>query len=183
MKITITLALGTMSLLTIGIWGYSGYQEKRLSNIRSGENRLKCLASAQVDFRGNDRDGNGIQDFWTGDVAGLYQLGLIDKAMAMADLRPLVPLTPAPIPADGYYYVALDVDASVEPPEPYRQGSGRTRHLTKFGFLAIPAKGGLNDGTRVILNEGNSLFWNHAEWKGELWWPSDQELKTCWSRR
>ena len=78
MKITITLAMGTMSLLTIGAYAYSGYQDKRSSNIQSAGNRLRSLASAQADFRGNDRDGNGIQDFWTGDVAGLLQHGLID---------------------------------------------------------------------------------------------------------
>ncbi len=33
---------------------------------------MKTLSAAAEDFRGNDRDGNRIQDFWTADVSGLY---------------------------------------------------------------------------------------------------------------
>jgi hypothetical protein len=182
-KIWITLAVGVLSLLTIWFEAQSRFHQKRGSNIRSAEKRLRWLAAAEADFRGNDRDGNGVQDYWTGDVAGLYQWGLIDQATAMADLRPLNPLVPSPVPADGYFYLALDVDASVDPPEPYRQGTGGTRHPAKFGFLAIPAKGELNDGHRVIISESNSPRWNWMEWKGEAYFPSDAELRTYWSRR
>jgi len=40
---------------------------------------LKNMESAEADFRANDRDWNHANDFWTGDVAGLY-------AMTSADL-------------------------------------------------------------------------------------------------
>ena len=45
---------------------------QRASNERNASASLKTIASAQADFRGNDRDGNKIQDFWTADVSGLY---------------------------------------------------------------------------------------------------------------
>lgn len=33
---------------------------------------MKTLSAAEEDFRGNDREGNRIQDFWTADVDSLY---------------------------------------------------------------------------------------------------------------
>lgn len=45
---------------------------QRASNERNASASLKTLATAEYDFRSNDRDGNAIQDFWTGNVAGLF---------------------------------------------------------------------------------------------------------------
>jgi prepilin-type N-terminal cleavage/methylation domain-containing protein len=67
---------------------------QRASNERNASASLKTLASAEADFRGNDRDGNKIQDFWTLDVSGLYgvvpadsteMIKLIDISVAGAD--------------------------------------------------------------------------------------------------
>ncbi len=45
----------------------------RHNNIeRNASACLKVLATAEIDFRANDRDGNRINDFWTYDVKGLY---------------------------------------------------------------------------------------------------------------
>src|SRR5258706_2070588 len=44
------------------------------STDRYGPTCLKCLCAAQADFRDNDRDGDGMNQFWRGDVAGLYTL-------------------------------------------------------------------------------------------------------------
>ena len=41
---------------------------------------LRTLYFAEQDLRMNDRDGNGKQDFWTGDVASLYSLAGKDGA-------------------------------------------------------------------------------------------------------
>src|SRR5471030_2911674 len=41
---------------------------------RSPSTSLKSLTSAQADFRANDRDGDGINQFWRADIAGLYAL-------------------------------------------------------------------------------------------------------------
>lgn len=35
---------------------------------------LKTLSVAEADFRANDRDWCSVNDFWTGDVVGLYTL-------------------------------------------------------------------------------------------------------------
>ena len=69
----------------------------RIKEYRSGG--LKTIASAQADFRGNDRDGNGRQDFWRDDIAGLYTIvpvgsqeaiKLIELSVAGADEAPII---------------------------------------------------------------------------------------------
>jgi hypothetical protein len=71
---------------------------QRASNERNASASLKTIASAQADFRSNDRDENSIQDFWRGDVAGLYDvlpacseemIKLIELSVAGADAAPL----------------------------------------------------------------------------------------------
>src|ERR1044071_8976237 len=47
---------------------------QRASNERNASTSLKTLTSAEADFRSNDRDGNKVNDFWTGNVAGLYTM-------------------------------------------------------------------------------------------------------------
>src|SRR6185295_18201908 len=57
---------------------------------------LKTIAAAQADFRANDRDGDGVRQFWRADIAGLYALApgggpairLIEQSVALADARP-----------------------------------------------------------------------------------------------
>ena len=44
---------------------------QRAANERNASASLKSVVTANHDFRSNDRDGNRIVDFWTGDVAGL----------------------------------------------------------------------------------------------------------------
>src|SRR5262245_3523532 len=39
---------------------------------RYSSSSIRTMASAEADFRANDRDWNHFNDFWTGDVAGLY---------------------------------------------------------------------------------------------------------------
>ena len=70
---------------------------RRESFTRSSSASLKTIASAEADFRGNDRDGNKVQDFWTRDVAGLYgivpvgsteMIKLIEISVAGSDFAP-----------------------------------------------------------------------------------------------
>ena len=44
------------------------------ANERNASGSLKTLATAQADFRSNDRDANMVNDFWVADVRGLYSL-------------------------------------------------------------------------------------------------------------
>lgn len=185
------LGLGLVSvafgLLALPAWLHARGQSRRGSNERTVGGVLKALASAEAQFRGLDADGNGIQDYWTGDVAGLYRWGLIDRATAMADLRPIVPLCPRPVPRDGYFFVALELDRSLDPPEAYRQttdpASGPVHNLRRFGFIAIPAEPGVTGTLVAVINEGNSMraFRPAAERVGHRHWPDDEEFRREWS--
>src|SRR6185369_7605477 len=44
------------------------------STERNSSTSLKTLSSAEADFRANDRDWNHVNDFWTGNVSGLYTM-------------------------------------------------------------------------------------------------------------
>lgn len=95
-------------------------------NERNASSSLKTIASAQADFRGNDRDGNRLQDFWRADIQGLYSLKpegseemikLIEISVAGADGKPAQPVdafTQAS-PKAGYWYRALRFKDEAEP--------------------------------------------------------------------
>lgn len=114
-------------------------QSRRASNERQASASLKTMASAEADFRANDRDGNGVNDFWTGDAKGLYTmtsaavrgargdlsdppLRLIDLPLAASDLDRTrvaaggenmdLSTFASPAPKDGYWVAALVADLS-----------------------------------------------------------------------
>jgi hypothetical protein len=161
----------------------------RASNERSASTSLKTLTSAEADFRANDRDGNRINDFWTGDVSGLYyvkptgggpELRLIEERVANADAKPLFPQRKAMSPKGGYLFQAFDWDDSVEGPEgEYKcdtDKSGRKVHNEKrFGFCTFPQSVG--DGKYVFfVNENNTIF-RDRKTEPKTSFPSDQDLK------
>ena len=139
---------------------------KRAANERDASAALKTLASAQADFRGNDRDGNKIQDFWTGDVASLYDLvpvgggepiKLIEKELADAD-----PSRPGAKPYRGYWFTVLEKDEDGTSYAEDTKGEGaegqKNRALSRFGFCAYPAEYGVSGSATFYINEGNTIF-------------------------
>ena len=75
------------------------YREKAVG---SAPRSLRTIASAQKDFRLNDRDADGRADYWRPDIAGLYALvpkgaedaiKLIELSIAGADDRPVTDMT------------------------------------------------------------------------------------------
>jgi prepilin-type N-terminal cleavage/methylation domain-containing protein len=129
---------------------------QRASNERNASTSLKTLSSAEADFRSNDRDGNKVNDFWTGNVAALYTLTnssvsgnlansttdpaikLIELSLASADADSVSPaaggenvdLSNFAVSAakGGYWYVALTTDnnTSGTAESTYRQDTGGT---------------------------------------------------------
>jgi hypothetical protein len=161
-------------------------KEQRWADERAGAAAFVTLASAEVDFRANDRDGNGIRDFWTGDVAGLYTFGLISREVAEADAAPRVPLVPHPIPYRGHYIRALVADDIQTPPLVYGQvtdqKSGPIHNLKRFGFVIYPA-GGINAPKYMwIINEKNTAFRSACTIPVPTTFPDDQQLKNYWSK-
>jgi len=119
---------------------------------RSAATSLKTLSTAEADFRANDRDWNHLNDYWTGDVKGLYTMTsaavrggaantttdpaikLIELSLAAADAdETFVPAGDENAPLSmfavssakaGYWFAALDADLSVGPGAFYRQNTG-----------------------------------------------------------
>jgi type II secretory pathway pseudopilin PulG len=145
---------------------------QRAANERSAMVGLKNLATAEAIFRTSDSDGNGIEDFWTGDVRSLStmqvkgrQILLIEPAIARADASPGGPAVP--FPRAGYLFIALKFD---QEGKPYDLGKGV--NPSRFGFCAYPANP--TSGRRTfIVNEENRV-WAGA-WGGQPLsrWPSN----------
>ena len=149
---------------------------------------LKTLTSAEADFRANDRDLNKVNDFWTGDISGLYtvkptangaQIRMIEESLANADARPLFSLGKGAVPKGSYFFQALDRDDSV-PGEKgiYRvdtdKSGWKVHNESKFGFCAFPKTG--RDGKYVFFtNQANTIF-RTREMGPRTSFPSDQEL-------
>jgi hypothetical protein len=180
-----------MAILLVALGGIAAFawwfpqwrSSHRASNERNAYTSLRTISSAEYDFRANDRDGNGVNDFWTGDVAGLYRLGLIERGVAEADTKPVNPLVPSPIPYHGYYYEALLLDNSVNPPEAYGQDpdkkSGKVHNMVRFGFVAYPASSGGK--YYFMINENNSVFRAAATMPRPTNWFTDAERRNSWS--
>src|SRR2546421_7385618 len=47
---------------------------QRSSYERGASTSMKTIAVGESDFKVNDRDGNHVSDYWTGDVKGLYTM-------------------------------------------------------------------------------------------------------------
>lgn len=161
---------------------------QRSANELNASNSLRTLATAQADFRANDRDGNLVNDFWVGDVSGLHrivagggEIKLIEDQTALADAAPALPthmegkcgkdkqevllakLGPS-VPRAGYHFAAVPsyVDEKGKT-EKYDDGS--MRHLTRFAFCAYPAEHGKTGEMTFLLTEEN-LIWK-KDTKGE----------------
>jgi hypothetical protein len=149
------LVLGAVVVLFIGVMVIPGlFSSGRASNDRRTHAALKVLASAEADFRGNDRDWNHENDFWTADVKGLYtmkssavagatpnstsdpSIRLIDLSTAAADADETfysaggenVPLSEFALTSAkaGYWFAALRADLSTTPPTAYaRHAQGK----------------------------------------------------------
>jgi hypothetical protein len=135
-----------------------------LSNERNASVTLMMIASAEGDFRENDRDGNGRRDFWKKDVQGFYTLvptgstemiKLIESSAAAADLA----LGTGFVAKAGYGFAALlfeDEDA----PDPAR-----------FVFCAVPVAPASGRFVYAITHEG--VLWRKPGATLPLFFPLD----------
>jgi type II secretory pathway pseudopilin PulG len=161
------------------------FSSTRASNERAASTALKTLASAEADFRTNDRDGNGVNDFWTADVKGLHTIApsgvpirLINLNVAAADGDDAfhsaggrnLPLSKfaRPQPMVGYWFMSLVSDKSTGTPAErfYKvdtQGTpamGAVHHPTRFGFVVFPDTSKVGEYI-FRVNENNTVY---REW-------------------
>jgi hypothetical protein len=152
------------------------------SGERNPSTSLKTITSAQADFRANDRDGDGINQFWRADIAGLYALApgggpamrLIELSVAAADDRPMLSIAPyaKPAPYHGYWYRTLRhadeavIDAKL-----------------RFAAECHPADYPKSGRYTFIVDENNTIFrcdLGHGQGLGM--YPTDDGLKAKWAR-
>lgn len=112
-------------IAAIAIPGFISSQ--RSSYERNASTSLKTLCVAEADFKGNDRDGNKLKDYWTADVKGLYTMtncstvgnagGTVDPPIKLIDLS----------------IAAADADGTTAP------AGGENIDLTNFAVIAAKA--------------------------------------------
>lgn len=114
---------------------------------------LKMMLTAEKDFRENDREGNGKNDYWVADVRGLYSLAngqgggeinIIMRTNALADSEPsekspkMQGTKTKKSPLSGYWFVALKRYWHDGKLVNYDTGEGRNPN--RFAFAAYPAE-------------------------------------------
>jgi hypothetical protein len=157
----------------------------------------KAMTAHEAVFRRTDADGNGVQDYWTADVAGFYamkdiqgrQIKYIDVAMAKADAAPLpggpyAPPSDMPVPKAGYLYMAMTTD---QDGKPYRMDTSPAdgadnpyNNLSRYGFCAYPAEHG-KDGIRTfIVNEEGVVYSKDTGGEAVMSWPGRDPTMDGW---
>ncbi len=156
--LTAWLALGLILFIGAALVLPALFSSGRASNDQRPWAILKCLSCAEADFRTNDRDWNHVNDYWTGDVKGLYTMTscavrgatgdssdppikLISLQFAASDADEtlidaggenfdLLKVT-VPSPYRGYWHAALLHDRS-DPKDPeYKQDTGGSPDMGK----------------------------------------------------
>lgn len=179
------------------------------SNERNASACLKSCVTAQEDFRANDLDRNNINDYWTGDLSGLYCMqvkatesvvaALNDIGLASADAAPLkiefenaqvrynakllTVESGIPKPRHGYLFRTMLKDMRGED---YAQDVGdagpAVHNFGNFGFVAYPAIYGVTGRHTFIINEGASVFGRDTGGAPVLNFPTAAELSTHWRK-
>ncbi|GEM_PF-1583741 len=132
------------------------------------DSALMQLVTAEGIWRQTDSDQNGVQDYWTLDVAGFYylqdaggtKLRYIDIGVARADAAGLAVYSKdEPRPSHGYWVKALAKDAAGRAYSQDAGGSGVKRtNATEFGFCAFPSKYGSTGKFTFLVNEEGVVY-------------------------
>lgn len=140
---------------------------------------LRAAAAAEKRLRAEDLDGNGQEDYWTGDWSGLARLAgpdgsavaLLPEGAGAADLRPLAASlsgaprprlldAAAPAPWNGYRFAALELDEAGRPfaADGPDADSDAREHPSRFAFIAVPAEPGVTGYASLVLCEDGRVW-------------------------
>lgn len=150
-----------------GRWYFSTMTKAaRAANEHLGTTGLRRIAAAELRFRINDDDGDGVKNYWVRDVAGLHGLeaggkpiALIDSTIAAADRSPNRAAYKAVSdgkPVAGYVFLALRKYARDGKEHAYADASGR--NVNRFGFAAVPARYGRLSRRTFIVDQGQRVW-------------------------
>jgi len=157
--------------------------QRTAANERLASTALMSIGTAQAEFFAFDPDGDGVANFWVGDISGLRRIRLktgravelIDDQIARADARPALALDAegklpkvetiyflragAAAPRFGYRFITLaSYEESDGKTTAYDNGGGR--NATKFGICAYPSEHG---------KTGKMTFLKNEDLKTHLW--------------
>jgi hypothetical protein len=96
---TTAIVIGLLLLTLAGAYGVHAYVKWKRS-----EDRLAIWHMV----RSINRPDFNETGYWVGDVSELHRLWKVPREMAEADVAPLHPLVPSPIPYHGYFVRALE---------------------------------------------------------------------------
>ena len=145
----------------------------RAANERNASGSLKTIVSAQLIFKGSDTDNNGLNDFWTADIKGLYFIAagtptatpvrMIEVSLAQADANPdpqsdytnpaagTLPSTPKA----GYWYLTL---TNYEQPKGTTNNAYGRRNPDRFGYITVSSAYPSSGRLVFILSENWNMF-------------------------
>lgn len=148
--------------------------------MRNASTSLKTIASAQADFRANDRDWNHENDYWRSDIAGLYALEvhghaikLIELSIATADDRSTMRMDAYALksPKAGFWHRALP------------HADEKNRGSDRFAACTFPVSLEAGRWGTYVISEQNVIrrrLLGHA--RGIEVHPTEEELKTSWGK-
>lgn len=180
-KALIVVAGATIATVVAAISLVALFGVRQKARERDALAAMKAIAIAEVSFKTSDRDRNERNDYWTGDVSGLYRITtggpngdpirLIDLSIAIADgfrmqNRPkderfefnhAALSNENTAASNGYYFQMLEAyELPSNARGKYDDGTGH--HINRFAVLAYPATYGNETNTVFFLNEQGVIY-------------------------
>lgn len=177
--------------------GPSGFAKTQMAdNEMQAMSRLKELSTIEMMIRSDDRDGDGLNAFWTRDVAGLFAfrprgmnqgIELIDVQLAQADPLgfqnyPGAFKDPKPGPHYGYWFVMIKKDVNGKPLAQDLNGDGlAAENYERFAICAYPEEY-QGTGTRTfVINEEGIPLWKNTEGEPVEGYPGPNPSAEGWN--
>lgn len=173
------------------------------SNQRNAAASIRSIRTAQENFKLNDLDRNGVKDYWTADIAGLYCLqvktttnavaALNDIGVASADARQhsdgyenddieynaALLLTFAP--KTGFLYQSMKLDAAgVTYARDTDGGGSKVHNPDSFAVTAYPIAYGSVGVYTFIMNQDGKVYRRDTGGVPVLQWPNEFEFLRYW---
>jgi hypothetical protein len=169
-------------------------EETIAANEFQAQAQICLLLDLSHTLRANDLEANNSNDYWTGDVSGLFRLipskqkdpmMLISKEVALADATPLPAgpekgggtmgdlLGPKPVPYRGYFFTVLK--KSTFGGEVQVLNEGTNHHPSNLGFCAYPAEYGKTGRRTFVISAYAGPAWKDNKGRPVTEEPGENE--------
>jgi hypothetical protein len=170
------------------VWSESSVGEKKAMLVEtdmSASLLMRTLVNVQAMVKFTDADGNGVEDYWTGDVAGLYgmqdaagnRIMMIPRSMAAADAAALenYGLDATGQANQGYLFRVMITDETGAVYQADGDGDGNAvTHAERFGICAYPETYEPGKKT-LIVNQLGTVYGKDNGGVAVMTWPKDLE--------